>query len=63
MRTQAKTGKPPKARENASDQFAIGFGSDWSSRQGGGASFLDQLNRTEAKAFKSNITWDYLVYG
>ena len=56
MRTQAKTGKPPKARENASDQVAIGFGSDWSSRQGGSASFLDQLNRTEAKAFKSNIT-------
>ena len=56
MRTQAKTGKPPKARENASNQVVIGFASDWSSRQRGGASFLDQLNRTEAKAFKSNIT-------
>ena len=39
MRTQAKTGKPPKARENASDQVAIGFGSDWSSRQGGRREF------------------------
>ena len=45
MRTHVKTGKQSKARENACEQVAIGFDfvSDWSSRQDGGANFLDKI--------------------
>ena len=56
MRTQVKTNKLPKARENAGDKVVIGFSFEligWES----GKSFLDQ-SQSEKKQNQSNPGFD-----